>query len=849
MVNMENFKKILDRQKEVTVKLESEIKELENSDYIAENKLLKEELSAKRTSLEKADSTNQFLASENKKLKNALYEQIYNEKLAILRTSEKKLEVYFRANYEGELNRLTQFEIGTKKRINEMTEILRDNRIDLEDEIYAKLRDLNGLLDKKITLMREELSQKNCVYERDTLDELNKMKEERLTEEQIKGVIKKNNLESLIGLNVINKVGILLLIIGVIAASQYTFFKMSDIYKGIFGFTGGLLLLVVGEILNRKSTTIFSLGLTSGGIAVLFTTLALSYFELHILEMYSALLLCILITIGAFVLAIRYNAQTIASFALIGGYLPLLSIADNKILVYSAMGYFIILNLFALLLSARKKWAISSFLGFFLNVVGTIYILILLFDARPYNAPFMLSDLPTLCYLAFAFVIYTLIPISSTFFKKLRFKTADIVLLGLNTAISALLMYVAFYWVNLEDFTGLLAVLFALIYLCLGRFLEKNLSREKNAQALFYLTGFTFVVLIIPFQFGRMWLSLGWLIEGAALIIYGIFREQAAFRKIGSVIFGLCLAAFLLFDILDSYGYERLFAYKYFAVTLGSVLILTSAYLKRALATRAITWFKYGTTINLWIYLLYLIGVKLDDLLVDVLRNSRWEADYLVLALMVVTSFLLAYLIPRLKLLSDGVMKGISIVIYVLSFFYLFILNGFSPLAGFGHTTTTLSLKLVGTLVIIVINLLAVLALRDFLLRLVMDRKLGLEWYPLLLSSYFVLILTETLILQYNLSFTNAAISIIYVVTALSWIIFGFVKRYSFIRRFGLGLAIMAVAKLFLLDLSFLTEVARIVSYFAFGLTLLAISFVYQHFNKKLEIKGGILPDEQNAKL
>jgi len=61
------------------------------------------------------------------------------------------------------------------------------------------------------------------------------------------------------------------------------------------------------------------------------------------------------------------------------------------------------------------------------------------------------------------------------------------------------------------------------------------------------------------------------------------------------------------------------------------------------------------------------------------------------------------------------------------------------------------------------------------------------------------------------------------------------VKRYSFIRRFGLGLAILAVIKLFIIDLFSLTQGFRIVSYFALGITLLAISFVYQYFSKRLE--------------
>jgi len=97
--------------------------------------------------------------------------------------------------------------------------------------------------------------------------------------------------------------------------------------------------------------------------------------------------------------------------------------------------------------------------------------------------------------------------------------------------------------------------------------------------------------------------------------------------------------------------------------------------------------------------------------------------------------------------------------------------------------------------------------------------------------------LTQNLIVQYNMAFTSIALSIIYVIASLLWIIFGFVKRFVFMRRFGLCLSVLAIAKLFLLDLPGLTDGHRIVSYFAFGATLLGISFVYQYFSKHFTLK------------
>jgi uncharacterized membrane protein len=144
-----------------------------------------------------------------------------------------------------------------------------------------------------------------------------------------------------------------------------------------------------------------------------------------------------------------------------------------------------------------------------------------------------------------------------------------------------------------------------------------------------------------------------------------------------------------------------------------------------------------------------------------------------------------------------------------------------------------------GTAALVILGLLSVLAVRDLMFIVVSVRKVGVEWYPLIISGYIVVLLTQNLISHYGLSISSAAISIIYVITAFLWIIFGFLRRYSFIRKFGLGLAFLSVIKLFLIDLYSLTEGYRIFSYFVLGFVLIAISFVYQYFNKRLEQSAG----------
>ena len=839
---VDNLKNILARQKETLSELQSEISRIEASDLVTENKSLKTELLQCQASLKKEIDHNLRVSEENKNLRNAIYEQLYNEKIQILNSTNKKLEVYYSSNIQGELNRLTSYENSVKKRIDDMAGLLRQNRIDISDDMYTKLEELRKLLNTKVIAAREELKKNAKTFDEARIAELEKLRSEKVSEHEIKERVKQNNIESFIGLNIINKLGILLLIIGVITASQFTYFKLPDVLKCIFAFMIGGLLLVAGEILNRKKPNVFSLGITSGGIAILYVALALSFFRFEVIEKYPALGLCVLITAGAFVLSQRYNSQTISAFAMVGGYLPIFSITGSKSMIYGAMVYFVILNVLALIISINKKWSITAYIGFWLNVLGSLYIASIMIEVRSYGAPVLMDDIITILYITFAFAIYTLIPVVGTLKKKLAFKTSDIVLLALNTVISAVFLYSLFYTVNLSDYTGALAVAFAAVYTVLGRFVEKLMPNEKKARAIFFITGLTFIVLIIPFQFGRVWLSLGWLVEGVAILSYGIYKEIKAFKRTGTIVSLLCLLAFIIFDLTNSSS--SLFAYKYLAITVGSIVIMGVLIYKNDLLGKQIKLFKYAVTLNIWFFAIYIIGVKLSELLSELLVRSSFDIDYLITAAIVLVSFVLAYIIPRIKVLLDTVMKVLSVIIYAVGLIILFVLNFNSPVIGYLNEVP-LTISIIGTIEIAVIALLSILVVRDLVLTLVSEKKLGIEWYPLIISFYFVVILTQNLITQFKLEMNNAAISIIYLITALAWITFGFLKRYVLIRRFGLCMCILAVAKLFIIDLSFLSQGYRVVSYFVFGVPLIAISFVYQYFNKRIDTISGVISDEK----
>jgi len=94
------------------------------------------------------------------------------------------------------------------------------------------------------------------------------------------------------------------------------------------------------------------------------------------------------------------------------GYLPIFSITGISAIAYGAMVYFVILNLLALIIAVNKKWAVTAYIGFVLNVIGSVYIASIMFGGLFAPSEFSFDSVITIIYILFAFVIYTLIPIA-----------------------------------------------------------------------------------------------------------------------------------------------------------------------------------------------------------------------------------------------------------------------------------------------------------------------------------------------------------------------------------------------------------------------------------------------------
>jgi len=823
----ENIRELLEKQKLAVAEISAQIEVIEQSDLIAENQALAQRYEKLHARYETAEEARRALSVENTGLKTALYEQYYNEKIQLVVQTRRELEIFFASKAAGEQNRLTALEKEIQQRINHTLAELQKNRVDTGGELYMKLTELQTEARDQIAEARAKLV--NALADEEKA-ELERLKDEALDGDQVAALSQKNNLERLIGLNLLNIIGIVLIIIGVIAAGQFAYLRMGAFWRSMALFALGLIFLIAGEMINRRRPNIFSLGITAGGVGILYAALAVSYFGLQTLDMYAALILCVTITAIAFFLSTRYNAQVLLAMALVGGYLPIFSIGPERALLFSMMGYFVLLNLLALSVAFRKKWTVASFVGLGLNLLGAVYVSTLIWYIHPLS-----ERIFEITYIGFAILIYTAIPLISTYMAKARFQVSDVVLLAINTVIGSCILFANLNGAGWGNYLGLASVLFAVVYAATGYVVARRFQEEKQMSALFYITGLTFCVLFVPFQLDSIWFTLGWLVLGTALCLYGIIRERRGFRISGFIVNGISLAWFVLADISAwNMGHNTLFPWQYLAVTAASILIMGAFLYKKAIYSNLQKAFKYSTAGNLWLYALFLIS-RLSNILHDTFPGAHLDLNYLILALACVATLILAIVFLRIPILFDRGMKIIAVSLHGIGIAGIALLHlAMSPLsAPMGGQPG--GIVILATVILIAVGAVGAFAVYDLTRRVVLDGVLGIQYLPLLVSAYIVALLTINLIRIYDLAFSSFWISIVYVLAALLWTILGFVKRYALLRRFGLGLALFSVAKLFLIDLTTQTQGFRILSYFILGAILVGISYVYQYFNKRLE--------------
>lgn len=327
---------------------------------------------------------------------------------------------------------------------------------------------------------------------------------------------RKLNLEEFIGGNLINKVGILVLIIGVGIGVKYAIDHdwISPAMRIVLGYLVGLGLLGFGFRLKQKYEN-FSAVLMSGSMAIFYfiSYAAHAYYELIPIWMSFALMAGI--TITTVYLALNYNAQVIAHIGLIGAYtIPFLFLETNE-RPEIFFPFMAIINGGILILSLLKQWK-SLFYSSFL-ITWLIFVSWFILNYNPAEH-FTLS----IVILSTFFTTFYIIFLVNRLIKNDKLNFDDVLILLVN---SFILFGFGLGILNGhqtgKELLGTYTLINAVIHAGAYALLTYRQRPDRLLRFLFLGLSILFVTIAIPIELKKNWLTLAWLVEGLVLFGYG----------------------------------------------------------------------------------------------------------------------------------------------------------------------------------------------------------------------------------------------------------------------------------------------------------------------------------------
>lgn len=392
----------------------------------------------------------------------------------------------------------------------------------------------------------------------------------------------KSNLEKFIGENLINKIGILITVIGVVIGAKYSIENnlISPLTRIILGYIVGLGLVGFAIKLKKKYKN-YSAVLLSGALAILYFITFAAYSFYGLFPQLLAFGIMLLFTVFGVVSALNFNKQVIAHIGLVGAYAIPFLLSNDSGNAQVLFGYIIMINIGILAISFKKYWKALYYVAFSFSWLIYVVWVATSFDREEH---FTLA-LIVLC--TFFFIFYCTF-LAYKLLKSEKFKASDVIMLMLNSFIfyGLGIGLLSFYETG-KQLLGLFTLGNAIIHFAVAVLIYKRKLADKN---LFFLVAglvLTFITIAIPVQLDGNWVTLLWALEAALLFWIGRTKKVTTYEYLS---YPLMVLAFFSLTHDWSISYS---SYNYDLETTPLTPIFNIAFLTSALfliAFGAINW-------------------------------------------------------------------------------------------------------------------------------------------------------------------------------------------------------------------------------------------------------------------
>ncbi|EGV44948.2 DUF2339 domain-containing protein [Bizionia argentinensis JUB59] len=664
------------------------------------------------------------------------------------------------------------------------------------------------------------------------------------------------DLEKFIGENLINKIGILILVLGISYFVKFAIDKnwINEPARVGIGILAGSLVLFIAHRLRKKYAP-FSSVLVAGSIAIFYFTIAIAYHEYQLFGKEVAFAIMVIITAFSCLISLSYNRMELAVLSLIGGFLVPFMVSSgsgNYIVLFT---YIAILDIGILVLAYFKKWHLVHILAFvFTSLLFSGWIL----NEMDENKPHYLGAL------IFGFVFY-LIFIITNIINNLRtkdsFSKTQLVMLTLNNFV--------FYGIGMlvlsefkPEFSGLFTTFLALLNLAYASFLYKKFGLDKIAVYLLIGLTLTFITLAIPVQFSGNNITIFWAIE-AVLLMWLAQKSQIKSYRFAAVLVQILMVISLFLDWPSYLDKNPDFYIALNPIFIAGVFVVASfVSVALLLQKESEKLSKFGFTFNPKTYnkiavaLAVITGYLVGFIEVAYQAISHFTRnDFLAIIVVYHLLFSAVFAFALKKSIVNYKIISVLSIFNILLFTFLFFKIPFAELENniFYNTNNLMAYYLHIISFVLIVYFCYLLYKTN-----IKEKVLGLfskKWMIWIAAFISVYILSNEVILQglHTMSFTiekdplvdqfylvsemvsaakhkivKTALPVLWGVLAFVFLIIGIKKQVKQLRIIALSLLGLTIVKLFVYDISNVSETGKIIAFILLGVLILIISFVYQ---------------------
>ena len=352
-----------------------------------------------------------------------------------------------------------------------------------------------------------------------------------------------SDLEKIIGESWINKIGILIVIIGVAIGAKYSIENelISPLTRIILGYMMGIGLLGFGIKLKPKFEG-YSAVLVSGSISIFYFITYFAYSFYNLIPQILAFAMMLIFTVFTVFAAIKYNRVVIAHIGLIGAYAVPFLLSSGSGRVDILFSYMLIINLGILFISIKRDWKTLHYSAFFFTwlIYGSW------FADKSFYSSLQGYEALGIGFATAFFLIFYGVSLFNNIISKEKLDKINIILILLNSFIYFGFGYGIFNSnTKLDTYLGLFTLFNAVIHFVVLFFIK---SKKLADSTLFYSTlgmVFTFITIAIPIQLDGSWVTLLWIAQGTILFWIGKTKNIPIYEKISLPILGLSFLSLL----------------------------------------------------------------------------------------------------------------------------------------------------------------------------------------------------------------------------------------------------------------------------------------------------------------